>query len=99
MKNMSPVRFAGHVLLLACAMAGVSAPGTKPARPASPAELVGDWFGFDSDMLVFCRLELRQQGGGLYSITYVDEPALLYVIEEWSLNGFSLTMKTMLQDS
>jgi hypothetical protein len=72
------------------AIAALSIRADKPVPPPDPKSLVGAWFGLDQNRLIFCRLELNPDGKGFCSTTYVNNPARLYVVEKWSLDGFNL---------
>jgi len=75
-----------------CAIAGLSVIAEKKALAPDPKDIARAWFGIDQDRLTFCRLELNQDGKGLFSTTFVENPARLYVVEKWSLDGFNLTI-------
>ena len=81
----------GYGLLLGAVVA-LFVRAEKSPLPPDPKILVGAWFGLDRDRLIFCRLELNSDGKGFCSTVYVNDPAELYVIKNWSLDRFNLNM-------
>jgi hypothetical protein len=79
--------------VLAASLAFIlTAPADKLVAPPEPQDLVGEWFGYDQDLLRFCRLELYSEGKGLFCMTFVNDPPELYLIEKWSLTGNALDL-------
>jgi hypothetical protein len=89
MKLLRSVRLAQRSLLL-CILAAASSLADKPVKPPAVEEIIGAWFGLDQDRLRFCRLELNAGYTGLCSVTFVDDPPVLYKVSRWSLDGFNL---------
>ena len=67
-----------------------SSPASKSVQPPDPDKLVGAWIGFDQNHTYFCRLEPTANRKGFFSTVLVTEPADLYVIENFSLDGFTI---------
>src|SRR4051812_4512755 len=63
---------------------------SKPVPPPDRDALLGAWIGYDQDRLIFCRLELYKDGTGAASTCYLDDPAQLYLVTRWTLDGFKL---------
>ena len=80
-------------ILLCCLITFTSVIADKKVLPPDQSSLCGAWFGFDDDRLRFCRLELNRDGTGFFSTTLVDNPALLYFLRKWSLDGFDLKLE------
>jgi hypothetical protein len=82
------------ILLLAAAVAVVLA--TTYARPPKPEEIAKVWIGFDSDELVFTRLDLRRNSVGSCARVSPADTVLHeygvhgYRITNWSLDGWNM---------
>ena len=72
----------------------VHAAAEKPVPPPDPKVIVGSWFGYDEDLIRFCRLELDRDGKGYCTILFRDSP-LLYRINNWSIEGFNVRAELM----
>ena len=59
-------------------------------QPPAKSSVIGAWVGFDQDRLFFCRLELSAKDTGLFATTFVNNPARLYAVSAWKLDGFKL---------
>ena len=55
--------------------------------------MAGVWVGFDQDFAHFFRIELAKQGNGVCAKLYFDEPAQLYNVQRWSLDGISISFE------
>lgn len=77
--------------LLFCALTFSTSADTK-VRPPTASHLVGAWVGYDENGLNFCRLELNADGTGFFATTFVDDPAELHLVQEWSVNEFDIKL-------
>jgi len=57
------------------------------SKPYKAGDLAGVWVGFDNYRLNYYRLQLREDGTGFCSMVYVDEPAILYRVNSWKIEG------------
>jgi hypothetical protein len=63
---------------------------TTIAGPPKRLDVIGDWVGFDDYALHFFRCELRDTGSSM-ALTYPGQPACLYEIKAWKLQGNEIT--------
>ena len=61
-------------------------------RPSYPTmEKIADtWIGFNEDDLYYYRLTLNTNGTGICANTFVNDPARLYRVTQWDLNGYNI---------
>jgi len=61
------------------------------AWPPKRKEFIGPWLGYDQDHLMFGRLELHNDGTGLFALSELpnSEPET-YRVRSWSQRGFNL---------
>jgi hypothetical protein len=72
---------------------------SKKVAPPNREDMLGNWFGFEESGLEFCRLELNDDGTGLFAYVFVnDNVAELHSIKEWSLTGINIKFETETTD-
>ena len=61
-------------------------------RPSYPTMeiIAGAWIGFNEDDLYYYRLALNTNGTGMCANTFVSDPASLYRVPHWALNGYNI---------
>jgi hypothetical protein len=79
--------------IIGCTLGAAPILEDRRVQPVKAKELAGEWLGYDEDMLSFYRLELSQDGRGSCSTTFLDNPATIYRVERWSLDGYNIDIK------
>ena len=61
-------------------------------RPSYPTvdNIAHTWIGFNEDDLYYYRLTLNTNGTGICANTFVNDPARLYSVTHWTLNGYNI---------
>jgi hypothetical protein len=81
------------LISLVCAIIGLCSLASQRVPFPDRKDIIGTWFGFDENRLLFCRIELDPDGEGYCSTAYVDNQARLYSVRKWSLDGFQINIE------